>query len=425
MRLSCQTSVPALAYLGIWLALQPLASSSPPTSSMVFSVSSADAEVPPHELVITVGPESLTAESAAEIRAVDFSTRTVTTTDLRSKTIKPESLFALVDRHHLMSENQALLAATSQWANAGKSDDPSSAEVTPALVPPDIGEGIVKDSTDGESLLEYAASGEPSSPQALRGLTMFLRHHYGVDEAALTELSKLNYTPETLTIMPLHREGGVTKLVAQPTRTLPHPSLEGVRPFLYPAPLSAPPTPSALPLLAESLSASKDLFARGEYLDAFCLLLAYSMANGSPSPELKEKEAKIVDHPSVTELIRALAPADSAEAQESLRTLSRLENSSTHAAPIIKAFRANIMSAIGEYESARTLLREVLEAYPQLVSAWFDLGATYQAEMDTSPAWLCYEIAQGLNPDHPASREIASVKQALLDDYPSFFSLEE
>ncbi|MBN2160661.1 MAG: hypothetical protein JW807_14830 [Spirochaetes bacterium] len=156
-----------------------------------------------------------------------------------------------------------------------------------------------------------------------------------------------------------------------------------------------------------------------EYLDAWLGIVEYILQEGVPPRELIEllrphfqSDAKLSSY------MRASEEKDYKKANGMIDSIDRKGLKKGHIMKITQAVNYLIAD---ETIAARGLFLEVLKISPGITGVYYDLGKTYVPNYEMMLAWLCWDTARYLNPEHPFSREVTKMENFYFNKYPDFF----
>lgn len=150
---------------------------------------------------------------------------------------------------------------------------------------------------------------------------------------------------------------------------------------------------------------------RGDYEDAFLLLMEYGLQSGVQL--LDEVRALLTNGSAVAALRPLLGTFGGRDAERALNVLDSVDREHLTHPYIVDVFRANWFTQLKRGKEARDLFLTVLGQAPWLTAAHNDLGDLYVAEFNTGLAWLCYEIGRSIAPEHSTWADLEGFEKHL------------
>ncbi len=176
------------------------------------------------------------------------------------------------------------------------------------------------------------------------------------------------------------------------------------------------------PTRAEAVAFADDAIARHRPLDAILALLEYGLQSGEPlSAEIARRREAFSTDPDCNLYRNAFDQSSKAACERSLATNARIPRDHLQHAYMLDLQRANLLEPLGKADEARQLFLRVLEANPFHAGALHDLGLLLAHSWQQPHAWLCWDIARRVYPQHPMLKEIAARERILQSRYPDFF----
>lgn len=310
-------------------------------------------------------------------------------------------------------------------------------EVSDATIDRAERDGIVSYTWQGRPLLTHSQTLVEACPDEVAQYIQLVRDVRGGHPQILARLHGLAGLPRTLTlIQPLGRGTRTTTFRVIERRS------PGVEDFRLEGLTRARPAASDwLTRLAQQVESSPreaiaasarrittaavEARAAGKPLETALALLEYNLQVGPGDPPADppfDRDSLAAD-PDVKALLGALNPSSEAGSRENSATLKRLRGRASSAAgrAVIQAFEARNRSVIGERAEAERLYQDALTAQPLLTAVWRDLGDSFWHHQETACAWLCYESAERIAPEHPALDEPRRLGRQLMGAYPEYF----
>ncbi len=169
--------------------------------------------------------------------------------------------------------------------------------------------------------------------------------------------------------------------------------------------------------------ATSRLRKRGKWLDALLGVLGAAIASGErPATEIRDLMVAAPDKTPLTQLVTRLAGLNDPDRASALREgLGNLRQRDLENAFVCDIWRANASVTLAEPEAAIGYLLDVLTGHPEMTGAWSDLGWIYHRAFQVEKAWLCFETALRLAPQHPMLVQVKELEGELREGYPEFF----
>lgn len=182
------------------------------------------------------------------------------------------------------------------------------------------------------------------------------------------------------------------------------------------------------PLLPDSnkyLGISDSIAETGDHLGSLLCLLEYMMSSGiQPINNIKQMMA-FQNEEADSSLKRYLLATEkpSSETDRKLK-VERLEELTALSIPFgyIMHITAGNWEVDINPDKALMHYYEALSNAPAITALYMDIAQALSKKMNYTDAWICYEIAGLLNPDHPLSKKIQSQKQQLKKKFSNYFS---
>lgn len=157
-------------------------------------------------------------------------------------------------------------------------------------------------------------------------------------------------------------------------------------------------------------------------LDAYMALLEYHLQTGEPITEELRRYRKRFESDSVCRTYRrAFDQSSKAACEASLAANASLDRSGLIHAHMLELQRANLLERLGKPSEAKDNFIVVLRANPFHAGALHDLGMLLARSWEHPKAWLCWDTARRLYPEHFMLKSITQREQQLLSRYPDFF----
>ena len=176
------------------------------------------------------------------------------------------------------------------------------------------------------------------------------------------------------------------------------------------------------PARAETVTLADQAVTRGQPLEAMLALLEFGLQSGDNLTVDIQRHRKSFDRdPACQAYLKAFGQKDKAAAEKSLVinvSINRQGLTKTH---MLDLQRANLLERTGHAREAIEHYFTVLRANPYHAGALHDLGMLYLRGYDHSKAWLCWDAARRLYPNHPLMSDVIRIEQEVLKNQPDFF----
>ena len=156
---------------------------------------------------------------------------------------------------------------------------------------------------------------------------------------------------------------------------------------------------------------------------AMLAYLEHMLITGQSTLSWSEAEQTLLlNSEKVTSMLQAGQNPNNREAAESaVENLEAIRNKQSAGAHILKIFEANTRAKLRQSKLAIDLMLEALAENPYIAGAWKDTGDIYFNSFETYRAWLCWDIARKINPNHPLLDSVNKLENQLLTKYPELF----
>jgi hypothetical protein len=283
----------------------------------------------------------------------------------------------------------------------------------------------------GARCLMSVARDRAALPGAGPAFAQFLRYAFGGHPCLLQRIADDPRAPASITLrglMPMQTGGEVTVRVIGPSDAAPAPSSAGFEARLdvdgsepIDAVLRRDPAPAAAPLAARR-AAALALLQGDTPLPGLLQVLELSLEQDvEMSPELAAAVRPNRDEVVPRFLALLQPPGSEADARERLEQLALLRDRAGRMAYLLGAFEAVLHRVLKQPSQAVAALTAVLEANPRITGAWKDLGELWGSSYDFTRAWLCWQRARAIAPEHRLLEDVARYQRDLEANHPEFF----
>ncbi len=397
---------------------------------------------------VVLGPGRIVDEKRGIVRIHDFGKRRLLTIDGAAKRYTDESLFPVLGFRVMELQNRVGLAGALEVAKLKvvpmpvplsehlfSLDDPK----TKAKIDRKVEAGMVSLSWEGKPLLAFSEKVAAVGPDDRARFVQFVRYIHGGHPEVLKALEALDGVPERLVIAQrdgFRRTTTVLELKAHAQVAELPIAFEGLdrgfpeglgEPFRKLVETARSQGPKDYARRAEALvERQQRAFADGKGLDGFLALSEHGLQTGGKMPGLDAERARAVlgaDDDARLLMTALQPPADADGAARAIATLKDLnDRSDERSRHMLKIFEANNRTAKGEADKAEGLFVEALTVNPSIVGAWKDLGDLHVRRYDMVGAWICWDIARAIYPEHRMMRPVLDFEAQLLKDYPEYFA---
>jgi hypothetical protein len=302
----------------------------------------------------------------------------------------------------------------------------------------DGGHEVYEATTSGRRLLSHTTDGAAVEPAISRQFVQFLRYAFGGHPLVLERIAGAERIPREIHFTSLGQEDSAADEVRLHVDAM-EPAAEGaivlggLRRVIGPGAVAAAFGPALeMSILGErpdveevSERSRKEALAaleEGRALEALLILLELTLQTGDPLPGLGDvvhAEADVT----VRRLLEVLKPGTGGppEARASVDTLLQLREAAGPRQHVLMSFESGIRAGLGETNEAIELLGKVLSVNPFLTAVYKDMGDLQLQRGDTRTAWLCWEAARAIAPDHPVLQLVAEFEARLARAHPEYF----
>jgi len=302
-----------------------------------------------------------------------------------------------------------------------------------------IKDGVVSFSYQGNAMLSYSTSGSVLDNSQQSQFIVALKYNYGIHPDILKELASLGKCPERLefTMHGLEKISYELKM----TKILPKQDspvgadLSKLKLDEFIDDKRAAPALKKLQehrklgfknVTASYLTKATKLVEAKKPLDAFLCMMAYCLATSENIP--RDKVAMIRGlgaDPLVLKMMQSLNPTDDAGLKKSVKAFTELIDQADEGKAILHIFRANMYEGLNQHQSALDDFWVALGSEPMIVGAWKNAGDIYLTNYNANEAWQCWQIAEGIFPEHKFLNDISERELRLRNDYPGYFLPQE
>ena len=411
------------------------------TDTAASSEGEPSVEVSKRELVLILAPQMLSIEDGEDQAIYDFTDRKLYIRDAKGA-LTPTSLYSDIGFRQAELRNRLFLR---QALAAGGAEDTMGSvaqiETLFSLRAPDLPETVVETNEDdgesryfldGESVVSYRPSSQ-LLPEALRKTQQrFLLYGTHLHPAVLDALAAKSQIPERLLYqyrlvgkhfeveLDLIKASAVTTDLGTTVRSSEvHQAGEDLSKNLARGILAADPiTPPSAEVYSSRGQAALE---KGAFLDAMLFQMEQLLVTGGVDQELVRSilATGVEDEPLVAYLQASKILEENPEgALQQLTALLELSEQTKH---YLRIPMANALSYLGRTEEAIESFTSALQTNPYLTGVYKDLGDIHYSSFDTATAWLFWDAARKIAPDHGMLQTIHQLEAFLEENNPRFF----
>jgi tetratricopeptide (TPR) repeat protein len=182
----------------------------------------------------------------------------------------------------------------------------------------------------------------------------------------------------------------------------------------------APHNPRTAPVPGrDSVSESARQAMEGNPLEAFLIVTEWSLQSGEADAVQQILGAKIADDPAVQRLLEATTNVTK-DPEQAIAKLRSLDRSRLPHGYLLDTFLATAIAASGRHDEAVETMLAALQHNPTLVGSWKELGDSYHKRQDVDHAWLAWEVARKLSPNHKSLRSVLALEAKLAAEFQAF-----
>ncbi|WP_219134045.1 tetratricopeptide repeat protein [Janthinobacterium sp. UMAB-60] len=393
---------------------------------------------------VVLGPHYLSVRDGKSLSVLDFATRRRHVIDTAASTYDTYSLFDVAGFRRFEIEHRKGMAGALQAGGLQAHVTPLVYEEQALSVPaarrrnalqPQVLDGAVLWSLDGQPLSRLDIAGSPASGDDATAFAQYLRYTWGGHPLVLKMLADGKRIPADFTLHYQEVGGKVTRHFRISAMTAGAPAtytLSAYRPrplaadapalerVLAQAALLPPPGPQVHPALRAE---AEKLFAADKPFEAFLSMLEDHFSTGALVDKLSPQQQLAMQAcQPIHDLTRALLAKDKEGIQAALATVQGLRQQHGLGQPVLALFEGNMRAKLGQWPAATALYLQVLQEKPQMAAVYQDLGDALLAQFDAPNAWRSWDAGRAMAPTLRQFRKVNDLERSLLHDYPAFFS---
>lgn len=393
---------------------------------------------------VVLGPHFLSVRDGKSLSVLDFATRRRYVIDTAAASYASYSLFDAVGFRTVELRHRQGIAGVLKAGGVEQHATPpvyeeqalsvlASKRRGPLL--PNVQDGAVLWSLDGQPLLKLAIGGSTVNDAEARSFAQYLRYTWGGHPLVLGMLASGKRIPAEFTLHYQEVGGSVTRrfrisrVVADAPATY---TLDDYRP----RPLAADaPTLERVLVQAARLppqgtqahdaarAEAERQFAENQAFKAFLTMLEDHFSSGALVEKLsREQQQAMQECVPIHDLTRALLAKDQDGIKAALVLVQGLREQTGLEQPVLALFEGNLRAKLGQWPQATTLYLQVLQARPHMAAVYQDLGDALYAQFDAPNAWRSWDAGRAMAPGLRQFRKVEQLERGLLRDYPAFFA---
>lgn len=393
---------------------------------------------------VVLGPHYLSVRDGNRLSVLDFAARRRHVIDMAASTYDTYSLFDVAGFRHIEIGHRKGMAGALQAGGLQAHVTPPVYEEQALSVPaarrrgalqPQVLDGAVLWSLDGQPLLRLGIAGSPVSGDDATAFAQYLRYTWGGHPLLLKMLADGKRIPAGFTLHYQEVGGKVTRHFRISAMTVAAPATYTLSAY-QPRPLAAdapplervltqaarlpPPGPQVHPALRAE---AEKLFAADQPFEAFLTMLEDHFSTGALVEKLTPQQQLAMQAcQPIHDLTRGLLAKDQEGIGAALATVQELRTQTGMAQPVLALFEGNLRAKLGQWPQATALYLQVLQAKPQMAAVYQDLGDALLAQFDAANAWRSWDAGRAMAPALRQFRKVNDLERRLLNDYPAFFA---
>jgi tetratricopeptide (TPR) repeat protein len=283
-------------------------------------------------------------------------------------------------------------------------------------------------------LAQITASGQNLSSEELTSFIRFIRYTIGGHSEILDGIKKSGKIPEELVIYKFDKKNNRLdyKLKNYKTEIETPLSLVSYRPLEY-----STETGSYYSLISkiQTFDSEKIKQQMGSieidiqssldnknYLEALLGCLESGLYNSVFNIEICQTNINIIQADSHAKtLFTYLNPGDQISPEDAYKEFEALEKFAGEKAYILWIFEADMLSRINKKKESLEKFYKALKVNPYIAGIYKDIGEIFYSNYNTDLAWLCWDIARRIYPEHSMLKPITELEENLQKKYPEYF----
>ena len=292
-------------------------------------------------------------------------------------------------------------------------------------------DGSVTYSHKSQRLAQWSLQGQTLSPAQSLAYVRFVRYFAGGHPDILKDLQAGSLLPNDLQIDVSQPDGSLSsrlRLVSAREESSPRPDFSG-RSFAAPdsdlgdllargRQLAAADAEKAQ---REGIGRAEKALAEGRVLESLLGLLESNLiVSGDPPQALVANRSVFENDPDCQILFQALAEGNS-DPIAAARLLETIEDNAGANRHMLQILHGGWLYMADDMLGAFRLYQPALAANPNITGAWKDVGDIQYNRYDMGNAWMCWDVARQLHPQHEMLQQVNLLEERLLSTYPEFF----
>jgi tetratricopeptide (TPR) repeat protein len=176
------------------------------------------------------------------------------------------------------------------------------------------------------------------------------------------------------------------------------------------------------PTLASAVKFADQAAASDHLLDGLLGLFEIMFQSGDNIiDEIKLLRPKIENDQQCKNYFAAMNQSNQEACKQSIELLRKFDRKGLTKDYVLDIHLADALSSLGQGAEAERIFMSVLQRNPFLAGVWNDLGQLYHHEYEMNKAWLCWDVARRIAPNHPMLADITRNELRMEHDFPEFF----
>lgn len=176
------------------------------------------------------------------------------------------------------------------------------------------------------------------------------------------------------------------------------------------------------PTRRDAVAFANSAFADGRMLDGLMALLEHGLQSGEQlTDEIRKHRPKFANDRACQIYLQAFDQSTKEACEQALAANASIDRPGLQRAYMLELQRANHLDRLGKSAEAIECYLTVIRGNPFHAGALHDLGMLLARTWEHPKAWLCWDTARRLYPDHPMFSDVREREKQLLSRYPEFF----
>ncbi|MBI4550489.1 MAG: hypothetical protein HY714_06150 [Candidatus Omnitrophica bacterium] len=172
------------------------------------------------------------------------------------------------------------------------------------------------------------------------------------------------------------------------------------------------------------LDRSREAFDAQRFLDAALFLFEYHLQTGdqaSVAEPMRAISARQADDPSLLLFFNGLDLSSEDAARAAADSLRSIRRDGLEEAHIVDIMLANAVYALGDHAGGIRGMISVLKKNPYITGVYKDLGQMFYDNYEMPLAWMCWDLARTLAPEHPMLAQVTELETDLRERMAEYF----